>query len=68
METNKISNLDLQDDKMKKECENVQLHQIGRPLIRLIEIQMIFKFFAYIKCVSTVYRESQKMNWKPWNK
>lgn len=28
---------------------NIQLHQIGRPLIRLIEIQMIFKFCAYIK-------------------
>lgn len=31
--------------------QSIQLHQIGRPLIRLIEIQMIFKFCAYIKCV-----------------
>lgn len=31
--------------------QSIQLHQIGRPLIRLIEIQMIFKFFACIKCV-----------------
>lgn len=54
----------LEKKREKKRPFSIQLYQIGRPLIRLIEIQMIFKFCAYIKCVNADGLQSKNRGYR----